>query len=88
MGDLGAVPDGGVLQLHKVAYLYLPAHMAVGADVGEGADGGPSLYGTLVELGGVDCDLLPDGAVADHAVGANLAPGADGGLPPENRTWE
>ena len=88
MGDLGAVPHGGVFQLHKVPHLHVPAHAAVGTDVGEGADLGPVVHGGRVELGGIHRHPVPNGAVGDHGVGADLTVPADDGLPLQDGAGE
>ena len=77
MRHLGAVAQGGVLQLHEIPHLYAPAHMAVGPDVGEGTHGGIVVHSGLVELGGVYRHPAAQGAVLDHGVGADGGAGAD-----------
>ena len=53
VGQLGALAQGGVFQLHKIAHLAAIAHHAAGTDVGEGADIDVITELSLVELAGV-----------------------------------
>ena len=88
MGDLGPVPDGGIFQLHKVPHLHIPAHMAVGADIGEGTHMGAGLDGALIALGGVDHSAIPHSAVGEYGVGPDLAVLSHHRVPPQNGPWE
>ena len=60
----------------------------MGADIGKGADDDPVLHNGFVELGGVDLDLVPHGAVPDHGVGAEKGVLAHGGPAPKDGAGE
>ena len=84
MGDFGAVTDGGVLHLHKVAHLDVVPDGAAGAHVGKGPHVGAAADGALVHLGGIDLCLIADDAIPHHGIGTDGAAAADGGLPPQD----
>ena len=84
VGDFGAVTDGGVLHLHKVAHLDVVPDGAAGAHVGKGPHVGAAADGALVHLGGIDLCLIADDAIPHHGIGTDGAAAADGGLPPQD----
>ena len=78
VGDLRAVADGGVLDLHKIAAAHVRADTRTRTDVGEGADGRVRADLGIVDLRGVDARILSDLHVFQIAVRADHAAVGDG----------
>ncbi len=84
MAHLGAGAEDGVFDLHESAHLAPVAHLAVGADVGEGTYVHVPAQNALIDLGGVDHAALADFTVGNHGVRADFAVFSDHGAAPQD----
>ena len=84
MGHRGALADGGVFDLDKVADVHVFTDDAVRPQLHPGADGGPVPDAAGAPLAGVERDVLAHHRVLQQAVGADHAARADHRFAPQD----
>ena len=79
MRDLGAVADGGIFDLHKVADAAVIAHTGIRPQVGVGADGGLLAYSAVQQNAAFHSGSPAHYGVVQPVIGVEHAVRADAG---------